>query len=81
VEKIAAVDNHVGPKRQNALHHALERVVHVLLAGVHAGVGHAVEGLEAEVGVGEVKDAHDVAGKVTETCCTTVAGFPPARGS
>ncbi len=64
MEKIAAVDDHVGAEFQNAPHHALEGVVHVLLAGVHAGVGHAVEGLETEVGVGEVEDAHG-SGKCT----------------
>lgn len=58
VEKIAAVDDYVRFFGQNPRHHALESVVHILFAGVDAFGVHAVEGLKAEVGVGEMEERH-----------------------
>ena len=59
IEEVACVDEHVGFLLDDLIYRFEEIIVHLLLAEVHPAVGiEAVEGGEAQVGVGDVDEVH-----------------------
>jgi hypothetical protein len=58
VEKVARMDDSVGPQLQNAIHRGVKDVVNVLLAHIASGLVSFRQVAVAKMGIREMDDAH-----------------------